>query len=323
MAYATWPLYLWLQRFLKGRATLAAFIMTLLMTAVVILPMVWLFFTLKVELAGAIVLFSKTLSEGNLILPKIITDLPILGADIATSFAQLLANPADFKSKIQLLLSNVDQAAFNVLGGIGRNLAKMGLALLTLFFTYRDGAGFVQQLQTVLASLLGARAHGYVQAAGGATHGVVYGIVLTALIQGAVAGLGYWAAGLHSPFMLAAITVVFALIPFGTPLVWVSLGVWLLLTGSTWAGLGLLLWGGLVVSWVDNVVRPYVVAQNVKIPFMLAFFGVLGGLAAFGLVGLFIGPVILAVAYAVWQEWLEAHAHVHVEKAESLHLPVD
>jgi predicted PurR-regulated permease PerM len=85
------------------------------------------------------------------------------------------------------------------------------------------------------------------------------------------------------------------------------MGVWLALTGHTIEGAGLLLWGALVVSWVDNIVRPLVVAQNVKIPFILAFFGVLGGLAAFGLVGLFLGPVILAVAFSVWQEWLEAH----------------
>ncbi len=107
--------------------------------------------------------------------------------------------------------------------------------------------------------------------------------------------------------MLAAITTMFALTPFATPFVWGSLGLWLLLTGDTMAGTGLLLWGALVVSWIDNVIRPIILAKNVKIPFILAFFGALGGLSAFGLVGLFLGPVILAVAFAVWQEWLEAH----------------
>ena len=307
LAYASWPLYIKLQRLLKGRVTLAAAIMTLAMTAVVILPLLWLFVSLKVELTAASELINVKLSQGHVELPQFITDLPIVGSEISAWFAHAAANPADSKAEFQKLLINADQVAFNVLGGIGRNIAKMGLALLTLFFTYRDGAGFMQQFQTILESLLGSRVKGYMHAAGGATRGVVYGIVLTALVQGAVAGLGYWAAGLQAPLMLAAITVVFALIPFGTPLVWGSLGLWLLLTGQPVAGVGLLLWGGLVVSWVDNIVRPYVVAQNVKIPFILAFFGVLGGLAAFGLVGLFIGPVVLAIAYAVWHEWLEAH----------------
>jgi len=95
-----------------------------------------------------------------------------------------------------------------------------------------------------------------------------------------------------------------ALIPFGTPLVWGTAGLWLLFTGQTTAGIGLLLWGLLVVSWVDNVVRPMLLSRGSNVPFILALFGVLGGLAAFGLVGLFLGPVILAVALAVWREWV-------------------
>ena len=101
------------------------------------------------------------------------------------------------------------------------------------------------------------------------------------------------------------------LIPFGTPLVWGSIGVWLLLTGKTAAGIGLLVWGAVVVSWVDNLIRPIVISSATQIPFLLVMFGVLGGLSAFGMVGLFLGPVILAVLMAVWRQWLDA------EKAEA------
>lgn len=101
-----------------------------------------------------------------------------------------------------------------------------------------------------------------------------------------------------------AVTALVALIPFGTPLVWGAAAMWLLFSGQTTAGIGLLLWGVLVVSWVDNIVRPIMLSRGSDIPFILALFGVLGGLAAFGLVGLFLGPVILAVALAVWREWL-------------------
>ena len=87
-------------------------------------------------------------------------------------------------------------------------------------------------------------------------------------------------------------------------MVWAPLGVWLLLTGQTWLGLGLLLWGALVVSWVDNLVRPMVITRS-RMPFLLVTFGVLGGLAAFGLIGLFLGPVIFAVLVAVWREWVQ------------------
>jgi predicted PurR-regulated permease PerM len=88
--------------------------------------------------------------------------------------------------------------------------------------------------------------------------------------------------------------------------VWGSAGVWLLLTGQTVAGVGLLLWGALVVSSVDNLIRPLVISSATRIPFLLVMFGVLGGLVAFGPVGLFLGPVVLAVLLGVWQEWLDA-----------------
>ena len=129
--------------------------------------------------------------------------------------------------------------------------------------------------------------------------------IATALGQGLVAGLGYWWAGLPAPVLLGAVTALIAMIPFGTPFAWGSLGVWLLVSGDTAAGIGLLLWGTLVVSWVDNLVRPLVISNATQIPFLLVMFGVLGGLAAFGLVGLFLGPVVLAVLMAVWREWIE------------------
>lgn len=153
--------------------------------------------------------------------------------------------------------------------------------------------------------ILGARVDGYLNAVGGMTKAVVWGLIATALAQGLVAGLGYWGAGAPAPVLLGAATALIAMIPFGTPFAWGSIGIWLLMTGDTLGGIGLLLWGILVVSWVDNLVRPMVITNATQVPFLLVMFGVLGGLAAFGLVGLFLGPVILAVLMAVWREWIE------------------
>ncbi|MFM9835154.1 MAG: AI-2E family transporter [Methylophilaceae bacterium] len=311
IAYASWPLYKKLLVMMNGKENVAAFLLTIMIAAIVILPLMWLLVTLKSEFAHANSAIQKVLVSGGFVVPQFIADIPIFGHEIHSWISQIITQPAQFKVEIQNFLTNADKASLDILGGIGRNIAKMGLALLTLFFVYRDGVNFLAQIQSVMQSMLGTRVKTYIEAAGGATRGVVYGVLLTALIQGFVAGLGYWVAGLSSPTVLAAITVLFALIPFGTPLIWGSMGFWLTLTGHTFEGVGLLLWGALVVSWVDNIVRPLVVAQSVKIPFILAFFGVLGGLAAFGLVGLFLGPVILAVAYAVWQEWLEAHPNIN------------
>ncbi len=317
LAYVTWPAYIWLSNRLGGRDTIAALLMTLIIAEAAITPLLWLFTAFKVEIGVASTALSSKIANGTLILPKFIADLPIVGTDISTWFTKSLASPTEFKTEIHNLLLNADQKLIDVIGGIGRNLAKMGFALIALFFAYKGGFNFMTESERILESMLGIRARSYFQAAGDATRGVVYGIVLTAIAQGVVAGFGYWMVGLEAPMMLAAITTLFAMVPFATPIFWGSIGLWLLLTGNTIAGIELLLWGAFAVSWVDNIVRPIILAKNVKIPFILAFFGVLGGLSAFGFIGLFLGPVILAVAFAVWQEWLESHPDRHSHQHES------
>ena len=181
---------------------------------------------------------------------------------------------------------------------------KLLLAVVSLFFVYRDGQRYADQLTRALEQLLGPRVHNYLLAIGQTVKAVVYGLVLAALVQGTLAGLGYWIAGAGAPLFLAALTTVCGLIPFAAPLLWGGVGVWLVVAGNTVAGVGLLVWGAIVMGWTDHIVRPFLISREAQIPFLVVLFGVLGGLAAFGLVGLFLGPVILAVLLAIWREWL-------------------
>lgn len=311
LAYVSWPLYIWLLNKFGKKDTIASLLMTTVMAAAVITPILWLFWVLKAELSIATSIFTVKLANGWIVLPKFIAELPFVGTDINAWLTKVLANPIEFKNEAHAILMNADQKFIGIIGGISRNLATMGFALLTLFFAYKGGLKFMTQSEQVLESLLGIRARSYFQAAGDATRGVIYGIVLTAIAQGACAGIGYWIVGLDAPIMLAAITTLFAMLPFATPFVWGGIGLWLILTGNTLAGVQILLWGALVVFWIDNIIRPIILAKSVKIPFLLAFFGVIGGVSAFGFIGLFLGPVILAIAFAVWQEWLESHPDRH------------
>ena len=197
-----------------------------------------------------------------------------------------------------------------LVGDLGLNALRFGVALLTAFFLFRDGDHVLEQLRRVLHGLLGDRVQGYFTAVGDTMRAVVYGLMAAAIAQGLLAGLGYWVAGVHAPAFWGAVTAMVALIPFGAPLVWGSIGVWLLLQGEVGAGVGLLLWGALAISWIDNLVRPLVISGVAKIPFVIVLFGVLGGLAAFGLIGLFVGPVILAILLALWREWTADCAHL-------------
>jgi len=312
LAYVTWPIYRRLRSLMRGNANGSALLMTITLSAAFILPAVWLIMLLRDELVAAYQSAAGYLDNAPLKLPELIARIPWLGQRLQELSNQLSADPTAFREQITEWGRQWTGEVGQLVGGVGRNATKLGFALLALFFMYRDGESALDQVRHVLRRLLGDRLDGYLASIGGTTKAVVYGLVLTALAQGVLAGLGYWVAGMQAPVLLAAFTVLIALIPFGTPFVWGSIGIWLLFTGKTLAGFGLLLWGALVVSWVDNLIRPLVISSATRIPFLLVMFGVLGGLAAFGLVGLFVGPVILAVLMAVWREWLDEQTTVGV-----------
>ena len=305
LAYATWPIYARLRRGLHGAPTTSALLMTLLLTAAFVLPLLALIGLLQNEFILAYQAVSGYINEGPQRLPSIIKNIPWVGERLQQIFDRIAGDPAALRTEALQLAQNWFGQVAELVGGVGRNAAKMALAVLTVLFVYRDGENLLFQVRRVLRRFVGARAEGYLEAIGATTKAVLYGLVLTALAQGTLAGLGYWAAGIHAPALLGAFTALIALIPFGAPVIWGSLGVWLLMTGQTLEGIGLLLWGALVVSWVDNLIRPLVISSAAQIPFILVLFGVLGGLGAFGLVGMFVGPVIVAVLLAVWREWLE------------------
>ncbi|MCA1978043.1 MAG: AI-2E family transporter [Thiobacillus sp.] len=304
LAYVTWPLHQRLQRALPGRENVVAFLMTLGVAATLLLPLLWVMFTLLADVASAADLLRKLSAEGLPPLPAGVRDWPA-GAWIMAQYAKIQGDPAWVRLQIEAL-GLADPGTFKTIaGGVGRNAAKFGIAVFALFFLYRHGDSVLTQFRRVATRWLGESARGYIHAVGVTVRAVVFGIVLTALAQGVLAGLGYWVAGITAPVLWGAITALVSLIPFVGPVVWLGLSANLLAHGETQAALGLFLWGALVVSWVDNLIRPLVISGPTQVPFLLVFLGVLGGLNAFGLIGLFLGPVLLAISVAIWREWLE------------------
>lgn len=305
IAYATWPLHRRLRARLMPYPTLAAMLMTLLLSAAFVLPALWIGMLLRTEVGVAIAAVTAQIREGAFELPDFIRSLPWVGDDLQALVSELTRDPEALRTQLTEWVRQGSNLVLTLIGDLGRNAAKLGFALITVFFLYRDGERALAQVVAIMRRFLGARLDAYLAAVGGMTKAVVWGLIATAIGQGFVAGLGYWWAGVPAPVLMGAITALIAMIPFGTPFAWGSIAVWLLMSGQTVEGIGLLLWGVLVVSWVDNLVRPLVISNATRIPFLLVMFGVLGGLAAFGLVGLFLGPVVLAVLMAVWREWLE------------------
>jgi predicted PurR-regulated permease PerM len=306
LVYSTWPVFTRLKTILGERNTVAALVMTFVLVAVIILPLVWVSILSQREIAAFFHVLPAWLEQKPEV-PAMLTRIPYLGPELLHLFEQFEDLRGLLMQRVMPWLRQFSGELFSILGDVGTIAAQLILTLLTAFFLYRDGHEVLSQIRLVLTQVLGDRLENYLEAAQATVKGVVYGIVLTSLAQGALAGLGYWATGVGAPILLSVLTMFFALIPFGTPLVWASASLWLAANHHTLAALALALWGGLVVSWVDNIIRPLVISGATRIPFLLVFFGVLGGLARFGLIGLFLGPVILALSFAVWREWLGRH----------------
>lgn len=309
LAYATWPLHVRLKRWIRHDRW-RALVMTLILLLAFVLPLLSLLLLVRDEAAHLHAALNTWLGSGPHQLPEILARIPWLGDVLQTWLDRIGHDPQALGEQLRAWTGQRATEVINVLGGVGRNAAKLGFALLTVFFLYLHGANVLGQFRRVAQHFLGARVDAYLDAIANTTRAVVYGIVVTAIAQGLLAGLGYWVAGVKAAGLLGALTVLLAFIPFGAPLVWAPVGLWLVMNGQVTAGVGVLLWGALVVSWIDNLIRPLVISGATRTPFLLVLFGVLGGLAAFGLVGLFLGPMILAILMAVWREWLNDSAQL-------------
>jgi len=307
LAFVTWPAYERLRVLCHGRSIVASLLMTAAVSVAVIAPLAWLAVVLRIELIRA---WHETqaLLAGGLQLPPALLKLPWIGDQLRDLTTRVAQDPHALGLEVRKVADHSFDDITHVIGGISRNVVKLLLTVVSLFFVYKGGQRSAGQLAQALEHVLGPRVHNYLLAIEQTVKAVVYGLVLAALVQGVLVGLGYWVAGVGAPVFLAALTTVCGLIPFAAPAIWGGVCAWLFVKGSTVAAVGLLIWGGIVMGWTDHIVRPFLISREAEIPFLIVMFGVLGGLASFGLVGLFIGPVILAVLLAIWREWLlESH----------------
>ncbi len=186
---------------------------------------------------------------------------------------------------------------------VGQGVSQVLISAFLAFFLLRDGPELSRRLGVAVERLAGDRGQRLIKVAGDTVRGVIFGILGTALAQALVAGLGFWIAGVPGAVLLAVLTFFFAVIPFGPPLVWVPATFWLFAQDRTGYGIFMIFWGLAVISSVDNILRPYLISQGSKTPFALVFCGVIGGALAFGLVGVFLGPILLAVVFRLIVEW--------------------
>jgi len=300
---SSWPLYLRLLARLKQRRWLAALIMSVGLTLLIVVPLTLVTWNIADNASDFYEQLKASIGTGTLEPPAWLKDIPVLGEMIDTYLRRLLGSREELLNAARGLL---EPARHLLLGGgivLGSGVAQVSLAVFVSFFLYRDGQALLAALATALDKLIGEQSVTVADTVSRTVRGVMYGLLGTALAQAAVAAVGFLIAGVPAVALLSVATFLFSLIPVGPPLIWGGATIWLFNNGSTGWAVFMLVWGMFVISGVDNVVKPMLISRGSSLPFILVLLGVMGGVLAFGFVGLFIGPTLLAVGLGLLRHW--------------------
>ncbi|MGB9991427.1 AI-2E family transporter [Massilia sp. SM-13] len=300
---SSWPLYQRLLNRMQQRHTLAAAIMTVSLILVIILPLALVTWNIADNAGHVYRGLRDALEAGTVEAPAWVRQIPLVGESIDTYVSRLLHSREELIAAAKRFM---EPARNFLLGGgivLGSGVAQVSLAAFVSFFLYRDGSTLINALRVGMDKIMGEHAVEVADTVSRTVRGVMYGLLGTALAQAAVAALGFLIAGVPAVALLAVGTFLFSLIPVGPPLIWGGAAIWLFNQGSTGWGIFMLVWGMFLISGVDNVVKPMLISRGSSLPFLLVLLGVMGGVIAFGFVGLFIGPTLLAVALGLLRNW--------------------
>jgi predicted PurR-regulated permease PerM len=301
LAIATWPLRRWQAGNAKA-STVQAILLTIAVGLVILGPLVIISIQGSHEV-GVIAHWVQEAREKGLATPDWLSRLPVAGGYAASWWHDHLGNPEG----TQQLLGRVQSMqplrwTRHVGSELFSRLVILGFTLLTLLFIYRDGPLIIEQSRNVADRVLGASARPYAVEAIAAVRATVNGLVLVGLGEGALLFVAYLVVGLPHPLMFGFATGILATIPFGAPLVYSVACLILLADSRIAAAVAIFLIGSVVVFIADHFVRPALIGMSTRLPFIWILLGIFGGLETFGLLGLFLGPAILAVVLAIWRE---------------------
>nr|WP_236765595.1 AI-2E family transporter [Agrobacterium tumefaciens] len=307
IGFASWPVYTRLLRQVGGNTTLGASIAIILILTFLVVPIFiaasytaseireWFGWAVHVNKVGAPV-------------PDWIAALPGVGSWLGEQWVKYIGTPGAIGEVIQLVsganIGNIYRAILAAGNGAFHLVLTLLFMLIALFFVYRNGAGFSHQVDLVGERILPTRWERISRVVPATISSTVTGMTLIAIGEGIILGIAYWIAGVPSPVTLGVLTGVMALIPGGAPLSFTLVSIYLVASGSPAYGLGLFIWGSVELFIVDKTIRPKLVGGPIKLPFLPTFFGLVGGVKTMGFLGLFIGPVLMALLVAIWREWV-------------------
>ena len=303
LAFASWPLMRFLTRVLGGRETLAAGLLTSAWILIVALPLVWLGFNLADHIRDATLFVRDVQVDGLPDAPVWLIDIPLVGERMASWWSSLDQQGAALLASVKPYLGQVGNWLLARSAQIGSGVLELTLSLVFVFFFYRDGPRLSAFVLRLLHRLTGERAEYYLNLVAGTVQRVVNGVIGTAAAQALLALIGFLIAGVPGAIVLGLVTFMLSLIPMGPPLAWLPVTGWLVWKGEYGMAIFMGIWGTFVISGVDNVLKPYLISRGGDLPLVVVLLGVFGGLIAFGFIGLFIGPTLLAIGYSLLLDW--------------------
>ncbi len=315
IAFATWPLHLRAQADLGMGRTLSASLFVLTIVLFLVAPLV-VAAVYAVDELRLLADWAAAANEFGAPAPGWLVALPAVGGWLAERWDLHVGQPGAIGDLVELASGETIGSLYRGALTVGTFAFDLVLALLfmliTLFVLYRDGDRAAAQLDRVGEHILPDRWQRISRVVPRTISATVMGMTVIAVGEGIILGTAYWIAGAPSPVTLGIATGFLALIPGGAPLAMTLVSLYLVLSGSPIAGVGLFLWGALELFVVDKTIRPALVGGPVKLPFLPTFFGLVGGIKTMGIVGLFVGPVLMALLVGVWREWvreLDGTAH--------------
>jgi predicted PurR-regulated permease PerM len=311
---STWPLMLAAQKRLWGKRSLAVITMTTALLLIVIVPLALAVLTI-VENADDVAERAKTIAHAGVPAPPAwVGEVPLIGRKVATDWQALAAlSPEELHARVTPYAKDAARWILGKAGSLAAFFLHLVLTVIIAALLYAKGEAAAGGVRAFARRLTGARGEQSVMLAGQSIRAVALGVVVTALVQAALGGIGLWVAGVPLAGLLTALMFVLAVAQIGAGPVLILAIAWLYWTGDNTTATVFLVWS-LFVGTIDNVLRPLLIKSGADLPLILIFAGVIGGLLAFGVVGLFVGPVVLAVAYTELTAWVydgEANADHH------------
>jgi len=301
---ATWPLLLGIQKRLWGKRRLAVAVMTLLLLLVFVVPLSLAVVTI-LDKGDEIVGWVKSLSSFTVPAPPHwLSDIPLVGAKLAEPWQHIAAlSPEELSTRLAPYAGKAVRWFISEAGNAGIMILEFLLTVIIAAILYTNGETAASGVKIFAGRLAGRNGEEVAVLAAKAIRGVALGVALTAIIQSVLGGIGLAVTGIKAAAVLTAVMFILCVAQLGPGIVLIPSIILLYWRGDAFWGTVLLLWSVPVVV-LDNFLRPALIRKGADLPLMLIFTGVIGGLIAFGIIGLFVGPVVLAVAFTLLKAWV-------------------